>query len=258
MTEKLLATRKRRALLFLVMVLSFVLTAACLAAPSLRRSTAISREGQLMTGSFENFALAVSYYRGDAAESLVRNPQDTDSYKEFSDLLAVLVRENGLGRSYLLYRGIDRNYYFLADSQYRDNGTPGQDYGQLGGEYIGEVYTRRCRSALDDVFDGQGPATVRELIGGNTVVTYLPITNSSGEVAAALGCDMPLTALAFHQVGGVSLYVLAAVFAVLFLLSGGLWVLYRREREKRRAAAFGSFEELPPASEEQPPAGDGE
>ncbi len=122
--------------------------------------------------------MAIDVLNPDSISDVVKNSEDTDSYKEALEALRDVKEKGDIAFLYTLYEDGGKVYYGVDSDNTSEQCMPGEEF---------EV----SYDELKSVFDGE--EYVQDYIDstehGELISAYLPITNSSGKVVAVLGCD---------------------------------------------------------------------
>ena len=103
-------------LLALIAVITAIAAIICFAAPTLRKSNAISTTGENILSSMRPAALAVSYYSAQDIAALSEKPVIDANYKNIAGLLAQFSDLQGYESVYIISRGADKNYKYIIDT----------------------------------------------------------------------------------------------------------------------------------------------
>ena len=226
MLNRLMTSRRVRGFLLTVLILSALVAVLSVAVPLNRKKEAIQTLGSQSVSEATSLALSLEYYNGLRLQSLINYPDETVFYQNLCGFLAQAKETLGYDRAYLLYQELEGRIAYLADADYGKNRQEETDYQQIGSEYDEERYTRRCRSILNEQFEGRRKADyVPEILDNNYITTYLPLKNAQGEVIAVLGVDAKLKYSDFTQYGPINFERMATISAVVFVVSLVLFVL---------------------------------
>jgi len=231
-------------LLVLIAVITAIAAIICFAAPTLRKSNAISATGENVLSSMRPAALAVSYYSAQDIAALSEKPVIDASYKNIAGLLAQFSDLQSYDSVYIISRGADKNYKYIIDGRYRDNGKAGTDYFAPAADYPTDNGYKAVKSAADKIYSGKSTGDYASSLVTRAdlkqlVAVCLPIYGAAHSVSAILCIEADPGNTAYHMVGSVNLYyaalILLGICAVCVIL---LFVgkKFGQFRDNRRAA----------------------
>jgi len=231
-------------LLVLIAIITAVAAIACFAAPTLRKSNAISTTGESVLTAMRPAALAVSYYSAQDVTALAEKPVINASYKNIAGLLAQLAELQSYEGVYIISRGTDKNYQYVIDGRYRDNGKAGTDYYAPAAAYPTDNGYKAVKSVADKIYSGKSTGDFADSIVTRpnlkqAVAVCLPIYGAAHTVSAVLCIEADPGNTAYHMAGAVNLYyaglilLAVSVLCVLLIMLGKKFTQFR---DKRRTA----------------------
>ena len=121
---------------------------------------------------------AVSFIDWDSIEQITPGCEDTEVYKNLLAEMRVVRDECSILYMYTLYTDGTRVYYGVDTDESDDCAEVGEEfevsYADLESVFKGEGYTEEYIDYTED---------------GETITSYMPIKNSSGQTVGVLGCD---------------------------------------------------------------------
>lgn len=246
-------------LLVLIAVITAIAAIICFAAPTLRKSNAISTTGENVLNSMRPAALAVSYYSAQDIAALSEKPVIDASYKNIAGLLAQFSDLQSYDSVYIISRGADKNYKYIIDGRYRDNGKAGTDYFAPAADYPTDNGYKAVKSAADKIYSGKSTGDYASSLVTRAdlkqlVAVCLPIYGAAHSVSAILCIEADPGNTAYHMVGSVNLYYAALILlgicavCVILLFIGKKFGQFRDNRraakEAKQAAESASAEPM--------------
>lgn len=203
-------------LLALIAVITAIAAIICFAAPALRKSNSISATGENVLSSMRPAALAVSYYSAQDIAALSEKPVIDANYKNIAGLLAQFSDLQGYESVYIISRGADKNYKYIIDGRYRDNGKSGTDYFAPAADYPTDNGYKAVKSAADKIYSGKSTGDFASSLVTRAdlkqlVAVCLPIYGVAHSVSAILCIEADPGNTAYHMVGSVNLYYAALI-----------------------------------------------
>ncbi|MBQ2751281.1 MAG: hypothetical protein IJF25_01775 [Oscillospiraceae bacterium] len=203
-------------LLALIAVITAIAAIICFAAPTLRKSNSISATGENVLSSMRPAALAVSYYSSQDIAALSEKPVIDANYKNIAGLLAQFSDLQGYESVYIISRGADKNYKYIIDGRYRDNGKSGTDYFAPAADYPADNGYKAVKSAADKIYSGKSTGDFASSLVTRAdlkqlVAVCLPIYGVAHSVSAILCIEADPGNTAYHMVGSVNLYYAALI-----------------------------------------------
>jgi len=246
-------------LLALIAVITAIAAIICFAAPMLRKSNSISATGENVLSSMRPAALAVSYYSSQDIAALSEKPVIDANYKNIAGLLAQFSDLQGYDSVYIISRGADKNYKYIIDGRYRDNGKSGTDYFAPAADYPTDNGYKAVKSAADKIYSGKSTGDFASSLVTRAdlkqlVAVCLPIYGVAHSVSAILCIEANPGNTAYHMVGSVNLYYAALILlgicavCVILLFVGKKVGQFRDNRRaakaEKEAAASASSEPM--------------
>lgn len=172
-------------------------------------------------------AVAVSGVDGEAVQAIREGSEDSAGYEKTLESMRQSKKLCGIAFLYTLYTDGSKVYYGVDSDDGDGQMSPGEEFEQ--------PYAK-----MKSVFDGNDEVEdyISDTENGKLISAYKPILNSTGEVAAVMGCDYDATVIARRMEHArniilvISAICLAAALVILFMIVRGVMKRLRVVDEK--------------------------
>jgi len=211
-TEKTPKMTVLRRVLAVLLVMSLLFAALCVAAPSARKKKDIDAVGTVMEQRLALVPAMFSYFEADSLSIAARNPSEATAYRELSGALGALRTADSLDAAMLIVRSGEQ--YVCAGDGLFNSGY--NTYGAGSLMSLPKSVTKRLDAIYNDATKG---GTVSDIVegrmGGNAACTLLPVTGTAGDVLAVLAVQSNVGNTKYNMLGKVNLYALFGIFAAI-------------------------------------------
>ena len=210
--NKLITARKVAALM---LAAAIVISAIFLAAPTLRKKSAINEAGSVVITDMRLIPEIIAYYDSKNLATLSADPSNDQAYAFLSDALAKIRKTGGYDSVIFIIKS-GKQYLCAADSLV---GT-GQNIYSPGSLLSPD---KAVKNLLTKIYDGKSEGgiasdIVEDRLGQASACVLLPVNDVNGEVIGVLAVETAIKGVPFHIAGIVNLYVVGAVFALIAVL----------------------------------------